>query len=216
MSIQVKTSPLGLLAARVAIVAILAIASPGAQPLAAASDPGREILERALYSERDARSKVPLSIIVSFLPSAHTESKLVIRFNSLRQAEVESIQPTVASGTVLQRVRGAGSVDIPAAVALMGVKRKRLSLDPKTASIWLKDFQTAVSASLDPMNKQSLEGPVQLDGTMYELLYRGDAEISITVPGCEVGSDCTKDIPLVRWMDSVRRTVEKMVDQAAN
>ena len=97
--------------------------------------------------------------------------------------------------------------------------------DYKTGGIAVVSFRRQHSRRIRPNHdlplKESyhavrdLEGPVQLDGTLYELLYRGDAEMSITVPGCEVGSDCSKDIPLVRWMDNVRRAVEKMVDQAA-
>ena len=142
--------------ARVTTLVALAASATCAQPVAAARDPGKEIQERALYSERDSRAKVPLSITMSFLPSAHPESKVVIRFYNSEQAEIELIQPSVASGTVLQKVRRTGSVDIQAAVAMMSVKRKRLPVDPKTASAWLEDFGAALAASLDTMKKQSL------------------------------------------------------------
>jgi len=200
---------------RLAACATLIVGALSAQPVALSKDPRGDLLERALHSERDARSKVPLSIIISFLPSAHPESKLVIRFISRTQAEVESIQPNIASGTALQRA-GRRPADIAAALALMRVTRKRLPVDPAIVSTWLSDFRNAVSASLAPMERASFDGPLQLDGTLYEMLYRGEAEMSITLAGCEVGSDCTHEVPLVQWMDGVRKKVEAMAGHAGN
>src|SRR5271157_1814832 len=84
----------------------------GAQLVSAFKDPRAEILKRAFRTDRDSPLEAPLSITVSFLPSSQPESKLIIRYRSRVQADVEYIRASVASGTALERVRAAGSDDI--------------------------------------------------------------------------------------------------------
>ncbi len=183
-----------------------------AQPIAAVKDPREEMLKKALHTVQDSPLEIPLSITISFFPSAHPESKLVIRFSDRAQAEVESVQASVTSGAALLLARRAASADIADAVALMRVKRKRFHVDPKIAGAWLTDFQTTVPSSLDEMIKGAFEHLVQLDGTVYELSYRGASDqVRIRVSGCEVDTDCSHDIPLVQWIDKVRKKVKDMI-----
>ena len=118
---------------------------------------------------------------------------------------LEYLQASVSSSVARETLRNEHSDDVKTGVILMGVKKSRISLDSSIALDWLAGFQTAISTSIDPMNQRTFRGPVQLDGTLYQLHYHGNTDLSVAVAGCEVDSDCISDIPIIRWMDKVRR-----------
>jgi hypothetical protein len=72
-------------------------------------------------------------------------------------------------------------------------------------------FWQAFAASAEILTKRALEGKVQLDGTQYRVQYDGAMEhLSLTFQDSEVGKDQPDDLPLARWMNSIRAQVEKM------
>jgi hypothetical protein len=213
MSVPIRA--IALVFGQVVVVGAFVAASLGGQPNQRGKDIGEEVRERALQTRRDSPLEAPLAIIICFLPSAHPESKLVIRFKSRTDVRVESVRASVESSEAIRKLRGAGPVDIAAAVALMRVNRRELKVDPGLAKAWLTDFHTIASPSLAAIGKNAFDGTLQLDGTLYQLRYTaGEADITISVPGCEIGTDCTHDFPLVQWMENVRKTVEAMPDKA--
>jgi hypothetical protein len=199
------------------LVSVIALTAGilSAQLLTAVKDPAEEVLARAFHTERDSQAQVPLSVAVTFLPSCYPESKLVIRFRSMTQADVEYVQAKLSSREAVQKLRTQAGSDVDAAVALMGIERSRKSIAPETAMAWLAGLRAAVSDLLDG-GKELVPGHlVHLDGTLYRLEYLGATRVSVTTDGCEVSTDCAHDTPLVRWMDGLRREVETLVKGSA-
>jgi hypothetical protein len=125
MSVPIRA--IALVFGQVVVVGAFVAASLGGQPNQRGKDISEEVRERALQTRRDSPLEAPLAIIICFLPSAHPESKLVIRFKSRTDVRVESVRASVESSEAIRKLRGAGPVDIAAAVALMRVNRRELS-----------------------------------------------------------------------------------------
>ena len=155
----IQMNPIIPFAGRLASVIVLVTCALTAQVSTLSTNPGEEVLKRAFYTEHDSQVQVPLSVAVAYLPSCHPESKVVIRFRSATQADVEYIQAKINSREAVQKLRTASGVDIGAAVALMGTKRMRKSIDPDMAMAWLNGLRAACARPASPMRAKYSRSP---------------------------------------------------------
>jgi hypothetical protein len=196
---------------RLVLVSVLGVLASDAGQIAITRELESDIRDKAFHTERDSPARVPTSIRLLYLPSAHPESMIVIRFEDQSRASIEYMQAARSSAQVIQRLRSTTTIEPTTAAKLMAVKKMQLDLDQGIALAWLKDFDAAVAKSLTSIVQNPFKRTAQLDGTLYKIELHGQVEVSIDVTGSELGGDGSEDVPLVRWMNHIRRQAEELI-----
>ena len=193
---------------RLVLVSVLGMLATDAGQIAITRELESAIRDKAFHTERDSPSKMPTSIKLLYLPSTHPESMIVIRFEDQSRASIAYMQAATSLAQVIQRLRSTTTIEPATAAKLMGVKKMQLDLDQGIALAWLKEFNAAVAKSLTSIAQNPFKRTAQLDGTLYKIELHGQVEVSIDVTGSELGGDGSEDVPLVRWMNDIRRQAE--------
>ena len=180
------------------------------QPDSAARE---KILDLAFVHVKQPGQATRSSMVLRFLPSSHPEKEIHILFGTapgvIAEYSAASVQLEAALANAPPERRG---LNARAVVESMRVRRKSITVRPEIGEEWLRQFWQAFAASAEILKKRALEGKVQLDGAEYRVKYDGAMEhLSLTFQDSEVGQDQPDDLPLARWMNSIRAQVEKMV-----
>jgi len=172
--------------------------------------PWDEVRDKAFRVEMEPILRTPLTVVLTYDPSGHPESRIVIRVRDRAHVDVELIRGTLSLREALSRLDSQSPTDEETVLSLMGVKRTRGTLDAKLAMGWIKQIRTAILHDLIEVEGGRLPDMLQSDGTVYQVYYRGWKEFSADVPGCEVPCDGKGDSPLVRWMNVIWKQVNSM------
>jgi len=172
--------------------------------------PWDEARDSAFHVQMEPILRTPLTVVLTYDPSCHPETRIVIRVRDRAHVDIELIRGTVSFREALSRLDNHPPVDREALLSLMGVKRSRGTMDPNLAMRWIKHIRTALLHDLIEVEGGQPPKMVQSDGTAYQVYYRGWKKFTADVPGCEVPCDGNGDSPLVRWMNVIWKQVDSM------
>ena len=156
--------------------------------------------------------------ILRFEPSFAPESQIVVR-NAVNKIEV--LEYTSLSGNIYKKLNSVvahgGEEDAVAMAKLIQVRKRLVEVPITQALQWRDGFADSVGNSIKTLEQRSAEaakgvGTVTIDGTFYSLWYDPEgSHISISVWDHEISDrEITGELRLVRWMNAVRRDVEKL------
>jgi hypothetical protein len=166
-----------------------------------------EIRENA-FAGPVRRVQTPLVITLTYLPSCHPDERIVITYVDRLNSEIEYMRASVPLAEVIEQVRYSQLIDTKAAARLIGVKRKRMTVDTSTVLGWVQEFRTTL---LQSMGGEVGLRPLRLDGTLYRVHYRGAIDVTTEDVGSEIGSTGGDDPPSVDWMNKIRGRVEELI-----
>lgn len=166
------------------------------------------VLNRAFRVEPVGTQPPHISIVLRFLPSFHPESEIAIRYAD-GAVSAEHMVATVPFDQLWRKYFCKTPTE-GALAKMMAVRRRRFTAEAETAEKWFRDFWKAINESTTPLQERGSKKLYQLDGTRYRLEYQeGLNSLSFEIVGSELGHDGTGDLPLVQWMNSVRKEIEK-------
>ena len=167
---------------------------------------------------RDESAKNYL-LVLRFGPSFHAESQIVIKGGG---DKVEVLEYTSLSGNIYSRlneVLAHGGKEAAVEMArLIKVRRRSIEVSDSKVKQWhlgfLHGLEELSKSFHDQTEQLDKEGSitVALDGTLYEFWYsQGVSRTSFSVWDEEVSDQQPNGIlKMVRWMNAVRRDVEKL------
>ncbi|HEY1206571.1 MAG: hypothetical protein ABSH46_08705 [Bryobacteraceae bacterium] len=200
-----------------ALDAVFAAAQPMGHLGLPVADAARE---KAFQVKMGSLFEAPLTVVLTYDPGCHPESRIVIRVRSRTRVDVELIRASLSSRAALERLEETGKepVNQETLIALMGVTRVRGAVDAGVAMWWLKHLRSAAVHELAKLEEGAYPHPSYTfisNGTEYTLHYRGQTSFTATVGGCEVPCASRADSPLVKWMNIVWEQVNSMLKQPA-
>lgn len=183
--------------------------------------PSRQTYERvwdaAFPNESDHGSPLRFSLVLRFLPSFEPESQIVIRCEKSETGatSVDYAKATTSAVEVTYRdFLGERSPDVQAVAMKMGVKRVSFAATPGASRKWLEGFLRALASSAAGIEKRAFNGGVILDATEYRLQYTEEFNsLSFDFVGSPGGREHPNDLPVVKWMNATRRTIEDLAKQ---
>jgi hypothetical protein len=167
----------------------------------------------------DSSSGTVFVLVLRFKPSFHPESQVVIR---RRFAKVEVLEYTSPDGNIYGQLNQlsarVGKGDAVELAKLIKVKRRAVEVPYSQVKQWHGAFLISVGDSLATFREKNEEYDkahtltVALDGTFYDLWYQqGIDEVSFSLYDAEIAEQQPNgEFKLVRWMNAVRRDVEKL------
>jgi hypothetical protein len=149
----------------------------------------------------------PLTIAMRFRPSFHAESAIVLRFDENGTAAVEYVKAGVRISEFLSKPNASANGN-SLTTALRLVERRQAG-ESTVGKEWLEGFWDSLTRS--PISMKETMGRIQLDGTRYELqVVTGLNTWKLTIVDDEVENGVSGDMPIVRWMNSVRVAVDAL------
>ena len=172
--------------------------------------PWDEVRDRAFHVDMESVLSTPLTVVLSYDPACHPESRIVLRVSSRNHIDVELIRGSVSLRAALDRLEDPPPAEKEAVLSLMAVKRTRGPVDPNVAMGWIKHIRSAMLHDLVQLEAGRVPRMAQFDGTVYHVYYRGEQKFTAEVPGCEVPCNGRGDSPLVQWMNVIWKQVNSM------
>jgi len=189
----------------------------GKLPMPAEGTGGR-VRDLAFPVEQGSWRTGGFMLVLRFVPSFHPESQIVVRYAVSGTASVD-YRAAQASFEDVWRTYYCRDLDNKALLRLMGVKKSSLALPDAVVQRWFEDLWRAWVASAPILEQEAYGSTVQLDGTRYHLdYYDAQKHLSLSVMGSEIPYEEAGDLPIVQWMNRVRKDIEKeaRADQRAD
>jgi hypothetical protein len=101
----------------------------------------------------------------------------------------------------------------PTAVAKqMEVRHSILKVSQASAERWVEGFWRSLAESTTSLENSAFEGGIMLDPTIYRLEYSQRFNtLSFSFQDVEIGRESQGNLPVIRWMNGVRREIEGML-----
>ena len=156
-------------------------------------------------------------LVLRYKPSFDAETQIVIagRENGINVVEFTSLDGNVyyKLGEIMEKTGQKSSVEL---AKYIRVKKRELKIPLRQLNIWRRNLIDSVSRSVRPKVLESTLPAATManvtdDGTRYELWDSSlSGEIYFTPSGIEEnGRDFSGKRSLIRWMERVRREVDK-------
>lgn len=175
-----------------------------------------------LFSRQQPASRGSLwTIVLRFRPSSKPESQIIIRRDVDRNLGVEVIEYTSPDGSIYDQLNKAlergGKDDVTQTAKSIRVARRKLNVADAKAQDWYAAFFDNLASTtkvlrraLEKADKTGAESLV-LHGAVYDLWYeQGINQMSFSFYDVDVDNRHSDgESMLVRWMNAVRKDVEK-------
>ena len=179
----------------------------------------RETYERVLDTvfQRDEANR-DYDFVLRFEPSTAPESQIVIKRAA---GKTQVVEYTSLSGNIYRKLdnmkANGGKEDSVEMAKLVQVRKRLLEAPEAQVNQWRSSLPGMMAASMKLLEQRSAEaasgiGTITIDGTFYSLWYdQVGTHMSIGVWDHEVSNrEITGELEVVRWMNAVRRDVEKL------
>jgi hypothetical protein len=167
------------------------------------------VLDRVFHFYPGTGPYDQVALVLRFLPTFHPESQIVIRYYSRSQIIINY------KYAIHQMTNGAPDYDIDIIAKRMDVQTNIMTVNAQTFDPWFKGFWNAYKNSFKYFKDNSMSNLIQFDGTEYYLEYFGPQNhILFSIEGSEVNEVDKHDSPIVQWMISIKKEIEKLVANA--
>ncbi|HLG17756.1 MAG TPA: hypothetical protein VJH03_25150 [Blastocatellia bacterium] len=162
-------------------------------------------------------------LVLRFEPSFAPESQIVVKSPIVVErtvGKVEVVEYTSLSGNIYRRLNSVmangGREDAAEMARLVEVQKRVIEVPIAQVRQWRATLADSVGASMKSLEQRSVDaetgvGTITLDGTFYSLWYdQVGSHISFRLLDHEVSNRQVSGVlKLVRWMNTVRRDIEK-------
>jgi hypothetical protein len=189
------------------------------EPLKSYKVISRETYERVLDTvfQRDEANR-DYDFVLRFEPTIAPESQIVIKRAGRKTVVVEYMS---LSGNIYRKLdnimANGGKEDAVEMAKLVQVRKRLVEVREAQVRQWRGSLPEMMAASMKLLEQRSAEaakgiGTITIDGTFYSIWYdQVGTHMSIGVWDHEVSNrEITGELELVRWMNAVRRDVEKL------
>jgi len=156
--------------------------------------------------------------VLRFEPSNAPESQISVKTTNTK---TQVLEYTSLSGNIYGRLnnilRNGGKEDIVEMARQIRVRKRVLDVAAHQANQWWSRLSDSMAATLKLLEQRRAEelkgvGTLTLDGTHYSFSYaQATGDVIVRVWDEEISPrEVTGQIQLVRWMNRVRRDVEKL------
>jgi hypothetical protein len=210
----------------VVMLLLFQLSADGSRTSLLAQDPlksykviSRETYERVLDTvfQRDEANR-DYDFVLRFEPSIAPESQIVIKRSA---GKTQVVEYTSLSGNIYRKLdnimANGGKEDAVEMAKLVQVRKRLVEVRDAQGNQWRGSLPGMMAASMKLLEQRSAEaasgiGTTTIDGTFYSLWYdQGGSSIFFRALDHEVSNrEISGELDLVRWMNAVRRDVEKL------
>ncbi len=179
--------------------------------------PTEEAYERvwdtAFASAKEDWRTTQFSLVLRFLPSFHPELQIIIRCGRDTEPLIRYSKARAPAHEVLMSAFAGQRDPDPTAVAKqMEVRHSILKVSQASAERWVEGFWRSLAESTTSLENSAFEGGIMLDPTIYRLEYSQRFNtLSFSFQDVEIGRESQGNLPVIRWMNGVRREIEGML-----
>jgi hypothetical protein len=167
-----------------------------------------KVLDRVFYYYPAKGFYSQFALVLRFLPTFHPASQIVIRYYSRSQIVINYKY-------AIHQMTFAPDYDIDKIAKRMDVQTNIMTVNAQTFDPWFEGFWNAYKNSFKYFKDNSMSNLMQFDGTEYYLDYFGPQNhILFSIEGSEVNEVDKHDPPIVQWMISIKKEIDKLVANA--